>query len=73
MGAAINSAAILDTMPDDGTLTVGAAGGHRMDRTFEAVERHRLSSLRHAKSLVVVVTANVTNSHEILLTPIGDF
>jgi len=73
MGAAIDGAAVLDAMSNHGTLAVRAPGGHGVDCTLEAVERHRLSSLRDAKSLVVLVTANVTNSHEILPTPIGDF
>ena len=66
MGAAINGAAVLDAMPDDRTLAVRTPGRHRMDRTFEAVERHRFASLRDAKSFVVVVTAHVTNCHKIL-------
>ena len=67
VGAAIDSAAVLDTMSDDGTLTVGAARGHRVDRTFETVEGHRLASLRDPKGLVVVIAADVTGCHQILL------
>ena len=70
MGAAIDGAAVLDAMSNHGTLAVRAPWRHRLDRTFEAVERHRLSSLGDAKSPVVVVTANVTNSHKILPAPI---
>jgi hypothetical protein len=73
MGAAIDGAAVLDAMSNHGTLAVRAPWRHRVDRTFEAVERHRLSSLGDAKSPVVVVTANVTNSHKILPAPIGNF
>src|SRR6476620_6178334 len=73
MGAAIDGAAVLDAMSNHGTLAVRAPWRHRVDRTFEAVERHRVSSLGDAKSPVVVVTANVTNSHKILPAPIGNF
>jgi hypothetical protein len=64
MGAAIDRAAVLDAMTDDRTLAVRTPRRHGMDRTFEAVERHRLSSLRDAKRLVVVITADVTSCHE---------
>ena len=72
MSAAIDSAAILDTMADDRTLAMRAPGRHRVDRTFEAVECHRLTSLRDAKGLVVVVTAHVTSwMKSCIATPIG--
>ena len=45
---------------------LGAPGRHRVDGTFEAVERHRLPSLRYAKGLVVFITAHVTNCHKII-------
>jgi hypothetical protein len=66
MGAAIDRAAVRDAMSNHWTLAVRAPGRHRVDRTFEAVERHRLSSLRDPKGLVVIITADVTSCHEIL-------
>ena len=66
MGATIDRAPVLDAMPDGRTLAVRAPGRHRVDRTFEPVERHRLTSLRDAKGLVVVIAAHVTSCHEIL-------
>ena len=45
---------------------LGAPGRHRVDGTFEAVERHRLTSLRYAKGLVVIIAAYVTSCHEVL-------
>jgi hypothetical protein len=60
MGAAIDSGAVLNAMPDDRALAVRTSRGHRVDYTFEAIERHRLTSLRDAKGLVVIVAADVT-------------
>jgi hypothetical protein len=55
MGATIDRAAVLDAMTDDRTLAVCAAqlrpGRHRMDRTFEAVECHRLPACVMRKAL----------------------
>jgi hypothetical protein len=74
MGAAIDGSTVLDAMPDDWTLAVDAPRRHRMDRAFEAVECHRLSSLRDAKGLVVIITTNVTSGHVTLrCKAIGDF
>ena len=64
MGAAIDGAAVFDAMPDDWTLAVDAPRRHRMDRAFEAVECHRLSSLHDLERLVVIVTAHIANRHE---------
>lgn len=67
MGAAINRAAVLNAVSNHGTLAVRAPGGHGVDCTLEAVERHRLVTLRDAEGLVVIIAANVTGCHLILL------
>jgi hypothetical protein len=63
MGTAIDSGTVLNAMPDDGTLAVRTPWRHRVDCTFEAVERHRLTSLRDVKGLVVIIAADVTGCH----------
>jgi hypothetical protein len=60
MRSAIDGFAILDTMPDDGTLTVRTSRCHHVHRTFEVVERH---GWRDPKSLVVVIAAYITSAH----------
>jgi hypothetical protein len=51
MSTAIDRTPSFNAMADHGTLAVRASGRHRVDRTFEAVERHRLTGLRDAKAL----------------------
>jgi hypothetical protein len=67
VGTAINSAAVLDAVSNYRTLTVRTAGSHGVDRALEAVERHGLVSLRDAEGLIVIIAADVTGCHQILL------
>jgi hypothetical protein len=69
MGATINRTARFDTVPNHVALTVSAFRRHRVNRTFEAIERQGSSGLRDCKGLVVVVTADIANRHVTL--PLG--
>ena len=48
-------------MPNHVTLTVSASWRHRVNGTFEAIERQGFAGLRDSKGLVVVVTADIAN------------
>lgn len=63
MGATINRTARFDAVPNHVALTVSASWRHRVNRTFEAIERQGFAGLRDSKSLVVVVTADIANRH----------
>jgi hypothetical protein len=63
MGATINRAARFDSVPNHVALTVSASWRHRVNRTFEAIERQVFAGLRDSKGLVVVVTADIANRH----------
>jgi len=63
MGATINLTTGLNAMTDHGALAVRTTRRHCVNCTFEAVECHGLSGLRDLERLVVVVAADITNSH----------
>src|SRR5262245_15583024 len=63
MGAAINLAPGFDAMADHPAIAVGAMRRHGVDRALEAVEGHGACALGDAKSLVIVVTADVASGH----------
>jgi hypothetical protein len=54
MGATINRTARFDAVPNHVALTVSASWRHRVNRTFEAIERQGFAGLRDSKGLVVV-------------------
>jgi hypothetical protein len=66
MGATINLTTSLNAMTDHCALAVRTTRRHCVNCTFEAVECHGLSGLRDLERLVVVVAADITNSHETL-------
>ena len=66
MGATINLTTGLNAMTDHGALAVRTTRRHCVNCTFEAVECHGLSGLGDLERLVVVVAADITNSHETL-------
>ena len=66
MGATINLTTGLNAMTDHGALAVRTTRRHCVNCTFEAVECHGLLGLRDLERLVVVVAADITNSHETL-------
>lgn len=55
MSAAIHLASGLDPVADDLAAAMGARGGHRLDRAFEAVEGHRTTGASDLEGLVVIV------------------
>src|SRR5262249_25537795 len=63
MGATIYRTARFDAVPNHVALTVSASWRHRVNRTFEAIERQGFAGLRDSKGLVVVVTADIANRH----------
>ena len=67
VSATVNFSLGLCALTDDAALAMGAFGRHRMYRAFEAIERHRPVTLCDSKGLVVIVTADVTSGHDILL------
>ena len=57
----------LDVMADDLAATVVANGSQAVDRAFEAVEHVPHARSRDFERLVVVITADFTPGHELLL------
>lgn len=56
-----------DAMPDDAALAMIAAGCHCMNSALEAVEGHFARALNDLEGLVVIVSADVTSGHRVLL------
>src|SRR5262245_53866730 len=68
MSTAVNLSLGLRAVADHPAFAVGASGGHGVDGTFEAVERHRPVSLGDTDRLVIVVAAHITLSHGTFLS-----
>src|SRR5918995_6668297 len=62
--AAIERAAVFQTVPDDTRAAMLAGRGKRVDRAFEAVECVRLAVHDDLKRLVVVVAAGFACGHD---------
>lgn len=65
--AAIKRARLFDAMAYDAAVTMRAARGQPMDRTFKAVERESFAFHYDLEALVVVVSAVRTNAHSTTL------
>src|SRR5262245_26827215 len=63
VGAAVEAAAHLGPVPDDGAPTVLAPGRQACDRALEAVERVAVAGRDHLEGLVVVVAADLAFGH----------
>src|SRR5437870_13822221 len=63
VGAAVQHALRLYTMPDDPAFAMGTGRGHSMDRTFKTVEDVRLACQDDLKSLVIVIAADFAACH----------
>jgi hypothetical protein len=63
MGAAEESSAHFDSVPNDPALAVLANRGHRLNRTLEAVEDVTSACGCQFETLVVFVATNFTGSH----------
>jgi len=64
VGAAVQGTVRLYTVADDPDAAVLAGWGERVDRALEAVEHVRLvARYLHSKSLIILVTANLTLRH----------
>ncbi len=62
-GAAVESAAMLDTVPYDLAAAMGADRGQGVDRALERVERVRPAIQRHGEGLVVIIAADLALRH----------
>ena len=67
VSAAENRVVAFHAMPHDLAAAMGAWRGESVDRTLEAIERMRHAIAPHGETLVVVVSANLTDSHDPLL------
>src|SRR5262249_20438072 len=68
MGTAIDLISGLDAVTDHAAVAVRTTRCHGVNGAFEAVESHAPAALRDAEGFVVVVTANITSSHGVLLS-----
>ena len=69
IGAAVHLAGRLDAMADDAASAMNTLRSQLMDRAFEAVEGVAVPPKQHIEALVVVIAADVTLSHLVLLAP----
>jgi flagellar biosynthesis/type III secretory pathway ATPase len=63
MGAAVHHALGFHTVTYDATTAVVALRGQRVDRAFEGIESMFMPGKGDDKGLIVVVTADVADSH----------
>ena len=71
MCAAINRAALLNSMPQDATGAMRAGRRHGVNGAFEAVEGQCPALLRDLKRFVVIIAAYVTLRHDFFLVDRG--
>jgi hypothetical protein len=64
MHAAEDLPVFFDSMTDNSASAVGTLGCQGVNRAFEAVEYVRHTGNRHFEGLIVVVSANFTESHK---------
>jgi hypothetical protein len=67
VSAAEDFAGRFDAVADDPASAMVTARCESMDGAFEAIERHGLAAVAYMQGFVVVVSADITSGHSLLL------